>query len=111
VINNDARIKQGQKPDMNVSVRPQITNLATMRNFEVTFHKLNNNGIPWRCYAMLFGVLYPTFRRTVVTSSSVPENRLALSMTALRPFAVSGTIYTTTQGNIPEDLKLQQYRR
>jgi hypothetical protein len=96
----------------------QITNMATMRNFEVTFHKLNNNNnnnnnnlSPWGCYAMLFGVLYPPFRRIVVTLSSVPENCLALSMTALRPFTVSGTICTTTQGNIPEDLKLQQRRR
>jgi hypothetical protein len=45
----------------------------------------NNNRNPWGCYDMLFGVLYPTFRRIVVTSSSVPENCLALSMTAVRP--------------------------
>ena len=29
-----------------------------------------------------------------------------LSIMTLRPFALSGTIYITTQGNIPEDLNL-----
>jgi len=54
----------------------------------------DNNGSPWGCYATLFGVSYPTFRRTVVTSSSDPENCLALSMTTLQPFAVPGTVYS-----------------
>jgi hypothetical protein len=82
-----------------------------MRNFEVTFHKLKKkNGSPGNVTPCC-SVLYPTFRKTVVTSSSVPENCLALSQTALRPFTTSETIYTTTQGNIPEDLILQRYRR